>query len=84
MLTYVRTTVVIDDQLFRDAKRRAASRGITLSQLISEALRTSLTRTTSTAREYAMVTYGSGPTVRHEPADFAAADEQEDRQRLGK
>jgi len=84
MLTYVRTTVILDDRLFRDAKRRAASRGITLSELISEALRTALARTSSTAREYSITTYGSGRSVRHEPADFAAADEREDRQRLGK
>ena len=85
MLIHVRTTLVIEDRLFREAKRRAASRGITLSQLVSEALRAALDRTSSPAREYAMVTYGTaGAGEGHEPADLAAALEDEDRARLGK
>ena len=80
MLTYVRTTLVIHDQLFRDAKRKAASLGITLSQLVNDALRSALaTRTTSTAGEYRVPTYGDpSKRVHHEPEDFAAMVEEDD------
>jgi len=38
----MRTTVTIDDQVFREAKRRAADEGRTLGELITEALRARL------------------------------------------
>ena len=37
-----RTTVTIDDDLLREAKRRAAERGTTLSCVVTEGLRTVL------------------------------------------
>jgi hypothetical protein len=40
----VRTTIRLDDDLLRDAKRRALDRGITLTQLIEDALRVELAR----------------------------------------
>ncbi len=84
MLIHVRTTLVLDDQLFREAKRTAATLGVTLSQLVNDALRSALAkRTTSPAREYRVPTYGdAGKLVHHEPADFAAIEETEDLDRL--
>lgn len=80
MLVYVRTTVVLDDRLAREAKRLAASRGITLSALISEALRVVLAEPARPAPRFEMVTYGAGaPATHHEPEDFAAALEEEER-----
>lgn len=38
----VRTTVAIDDRLLAAAKRRARQRGLTLGQLVEEALRAEL------------------------------------------
>jgi len=73
-LDHVRTTVRLDARLFRQAKRRAASRGVTFSQLVTEALRAALAETTTTAPDYAMVTYGGNTSVHHEPADLADHD----------
>lgn len=83
MLTCMRTTLVIDDALLRQAKRRAAERDVTVSDLVSEALRESLARATPAAPPFAMVTYGRGNArVHHEPADLKAALEAEDRMRV--
>jgi hypothetical protein len=42
MLLCMRTTVDLNDRLFRDAKRRAADQGTTLRQVIEDALRSYL------------------------------------------
>ncbi len=42
MLICVRTTVELDDSLFRKLKQEAARRGISLRQLINECLRKAL------------------------------------------
>jgi antitoxin component of RelBE/YafQ-DinJ toxin-antitoxin module len=39
----MRTTLRIDDDLFRELKKRASSEGLTLSELVNLALRQSLT-----------------------------------------
>jgi hypothetical protein len=44
MLSHMRTTIDLNDELFRQAKRRAADDGLTLRELIESALRTYLTR----------------------------------------
>jgi hypothetical protein len=43
----MRTTVSLPDALLETAKRRAAERGVTLSVLLEDALRSHLSRTTS-------------------------------------
>jgi hypothetical protein len=84
MITCVRTTLVIDDALLRQAKRRAAERDLTVSDVVNEALRESFRGTMPAAPPFSLVTYGEGGRrVRHEPADFAAELEEEDRGRLG-
>jgi len=84
MITCMRTTLVIDDALLRQAKRRAAERDLTVSDLVNEALRESFRETASAAPPFTLVTYGDARRrVRHEPADFAAELEGEDRRRLG-
>lgn len=40
----MRTTINVDDQLLKRAKAQAAASGMTLTQLIEDALRESLTR----------------------------------------
>lgn len=83
MLTCMRTTLVIDDALLRQAKRRAAERDLTVSDVVNEALRESFGRPLPEAAPFSMVTYGQpGPGVRHEPSDFASALEAEDRDGL--
>lgn len=46
----VRTTVRLDEGLMRDAKRTAAEQGITLTQLISDALRERVARARGSGR----------------------------------
>lgn len=83
MITCMRTTLVLDDVLLRQAKRRAAERNLTVSDVVNEALRDSFGRPVPTAPPFSMTTYGkAGRRVRHEPSDFAAELEAEDRSRL--
>jgi plasmid stability protein len=42
MIFHMRTTLVIDDELFRQLKRQAAEEGRTLSEVTQEALRRGL------------------------------------------
>jgi hypothetical protein len=44
MIFHMRTTLVIDDELFRELKRRAAEQNRTLSEVTQEALRRGLAR----------------------------------------
>lgn len=84
MLICVRTTIVLDDRLFREAKRRAASRGVNLSQLLDEALRAWLAEPDTPAPKFEVITYGEAAgRTHHEPADFARALEDEDRSSVG-
>lgn len=84
MITCMRTTLVIDDGLLRQAKRRAAERDLSVSDVVNEALRESFRESSPTAPPFEFVTYGRrGRRVRHEPSDFATELEDEDRQRLG-
>ena len=83
MLACMRTTVVLDDALVRRAKQRAAERDLTLSDIVNEALRESLRQPIPDAPPFSMVRYGPPDRrVRHEPTDFAAELEAEDRSRL--
>lgn len=84
MLTFVRTTIILEDSVAREAKRLAARRGITLSDLVGEALRALLAEPARPAPKFEMVTYGEGATAsHHEPGDMADALEQDDRRSLG-
>ena len=42
VICIVKTTLNLDDRLFREAKKMAAERGVTLTQVIEEALRAAL------------------------------------------
>jgi hypothetical protein len=79
----MRTTLVIDDALLRRAKRGAAERDLTVSDIVNEALRESLRETSTAVAPFSFTSYGAaGRAAHHEPADFAAQLEDEDRQRL--
>lgn len=84
MLICMRTTLVIEDRLLAAAKREAATRGITLSALVSDALREALRAIPpAVAPRFEMVTFAPrSKIVRHEPADFADALAAEDRERF--
>lgn len=75
----MRTTLIIDEELLRQAKRRAADRGVTVSDIVNDALRELVREPIRASAPFTMVTYGSSAhRVSHEPADFAAALERED------
>jgi hypothetical protein len=74
----MRTTVIIDDALLREAKRTAAQAGCTLSDLVNQALSAALARRREPRPKFHMIVYGAGAGVAHEPADFSEALEAED------
>ncbi len=83
MLTNVRTTLVLDDELLRQAKRLAAERNTTLSEVVNSALREAFDRTPSQVPAFDMITYGRADSkVQHEPGDFAESLEDDDRRSL--
>jgi len=56
----MRTTLIIDDHVVQEAKRRAAERGITLSTLTTQALRDALHKARQPAgTRFSMPVYGS-------------------------
>ena len=59
----MRTTITLDDQLLRAAKRVAAERGVTLSEVVQDALRAQLAaRPERAARRFKLITFrGQGP-----------------------
>jgi len=84
MIIYMRTTLIIDDEMLRQAKKRAADRKVTVSDVVNDALREAFGRPRPAAPPFTMITYGrSGRRVRHTPEDFAAELEREDLDRLG-
>jgi hypothetical protein len=75
----MRSTVVIDDDLFKRVRRRAAELDVTISDVINDALREALARKPAEAPPFKLPTYGDPRRpVHHEPADFALADEADD------
>ena len=79
----MRITLVLQDDLLREAQKRAAERDLTVSDFVNEALRAALVRTPEEAPPYTPTTFGHpGAQARHEPADFHALLEEEDRDRL--
>jgi antitoxin component of RelBE/YafQ-DinJ toxin-antitoxin module len=83
MIIRMRTTLVLDDDLLRQAKRVAAERNVTVSEVVNAALRESLARPPAEAPPFQMITYGrSDRRVHHEPKDFAAAIDDDDRSSL--
>ena len=61
MITNMRTTLVIDDYVLKEAKRRAVEVGVSLSELTTIALREALRKReqVGTRSTFVMPTYGS-------------------------
>lgn len=79
----MRTTLILDDKLLSQAKRRAAERNTTVSKIVNEALRESLTRQAEPPRPFQLITYGNpNKPEQHEPVDFKAILDEEDGKRL--
>jgi len=65
MIINMRTTLIIDDQVFNQAKRRALETGMTFSDFTTLALREALNRSGQSAvrgGRFSMVTYGPPST----------------------
>ena len=79
MVIRMRTTLVLDDDLLREAKIRAARQNVTVSDLVNRALRDALHEEEAQPPSFTLVTYGRGGSlVDHAPDDFAEALEQDD------
>ena len=83
MLSDMRSTVIIEDELFKKAKRRAAEQGTTLSEIVNHALRESLSKPEASAPPFRMTTFGDPKAkLHHEPRDYQRVSEEEDRRSL--
>ena len=84
----MRTTIVIDDHLFDQARRASQAAGRSMSDLIGEALRDLLARSAQPAPPppaFRMPVFGdSGATARNEPAVLSEALERDDEAGLGR
>ena len=78
MLIRMRTTLIIDDHLLKEAKEAAARAGCTVSDLVNQALGEALAARAAPKPRFEMVTYGGTGASRHEPNDFARALEADD------
>ena len=76
----MRTTLVLDDALVREAKHRAVDLNLTLGEFVNRALRDALRGTPDgDDAPFSMPTFGApGAAVRHEPGDLHAVLDDED------
>jgi Arc/MetJ family transcription regulator len=85
MIIFMRTTVVLDDRLFRSAKQRAAALGTSLSEVVNQALRDLLAREPIRPQKFRMITHGRGAKkLHHEPSDLADELEHDDLATIGR
>lgn len=79
MIICMRTTLVIDDKLLTQAKKRAADRKTTVSDVVNEALRDSFNSPELPRRPFRLITYGDPNQPEHlSPADMKAILEEQD------
>ncbi|MEX2546305.1 MAG: type II toxin-antitoxin system VapB family antitoxin [Chloroflexota bacterium] len=75
----MRTTLVLDDRLLTQAKKRAADRKTTVSEVVNDALRDSFARPDGPRRPFRLITYGDPSKREHlSPADIKAILEEQD------
>jgi hypothetical protein len=82
----MRTTVLIDDDLLHQVKKRAVDSGVSVSEVLNRALRELFCRQPpgDVLLPFRMVTFGRGqPRVDHRPEELARALEEEDQRSLG-
>jgi hypothetical protein len=73
MYECMRTTLILDDQLFRRAKREAGDKGATLSELVNTALRNYFYFKPSEGNRsaFTMPVYGETLDLHHTPGELA-------------
>lgn len=80
MLIHMRSTLVLDDALYKRARERAVALGTTVSEVVNQALREALRKSVPRAERFEMITFGdNSPPRHHDPADFAQSLEEDDR-----
>ena len=85
MIIYMRSTLIIDDHLFKRARQRAAALGTTVSEVVNQALRETLTKPQVKPATFAMITFGDpAHPQHHEPSDFADALVDDDARSLAR
>ncbi|HVK86599.1 MAG TPA: hypothetical protein VM513_20915 [Kofleriaceae bacterium] len=62
----MKTTLVLKDSIVRDAKKRAAELGITLSELTERALRDALAEKPAERKRIVLPTSGHGLPIQHD------------------
>lgn len=78
-IIHMRSTLILDDHLFKKLRQRAASLGTTVSEVVNQALREALSKPVTKPTNFKMVTFGDATDAhQHEPADFAEAVEGDD------
>ena len=65
MITHMRTTLVLDDRLLTEAKKRAADRRTTVSEVVNDALRDVFARSDKPTRPFRLITYGDPSKPMH-------------------
>ena len=84
MITRMRTTLVLDDRLLRQAKAQAAAQGTTLSEVVNQALRSALAEAPKPPAPFQMLAFGEpSGGCRHEPGDFYDPPAEGERRRPG-
>lgn len=79
MIICMRTTLVLDDKLLTKAKKRAADRKTTVSEVVNDALRESFSRPVDPVRPFNLITYGDPNQPEHlSPAEMKAILEEQD------
>jgi hypothetical protein len=79
MIICMRTTLVLDDKLLTQAKKRAAERRTTVSEVVNDALRDSFVRQVGPSRPFRLITYGDRNKPQHlSPAEMYAILEEQD------
>ena len=75
MYVFMRTTLIIEDPLFREAKQKAAASGTTLSELMNSALRRFLFAPAGNSQgkteKFSMPVFGEQEELRQTPAQLA-------------
>jgi len=84
MIICMRTTLVLDDKLLTQAKKRAADQGTTVSAVVNDALRDSFARPELPPRPFRLITFGDPNKTEHlSPADIKAILQEQDLHGLG-
>lgn len=83
--SHMKTTLNLNDELLRRAKREAATRGTTLTAVVEDALRSALSEATGVREHFTLrlPTVKGGPAA-VDPADRAALYELLDGRALGR